>query len=129
VGEGVRAAGRDRRRRGVRWVGFASVEDVPFANARFIGAIAIALSGFATAFVADRAGEALPERERPLIPLLFGWGAIWWLLAGGLEAVRELDRATETHAVLGWVVASVFAALLLRRMLAGPPAGGVALLR
>jgi uncharacterized membrane protein len=113
---------------GVAFAGsaFAAVEGVAFANARFIGAIAIALSGLATAFFADRAGEALPGRERPLVPLVFGWGAIWWLAAGALEAVRELERAAEPHGVLAWVVASVLAALALRRTIPWPRLIGVA---
>ena len=41
------------------------------------------------------------------MPLVFGWGVLWWLAAGGFELVRQLPRAEEVHAVLAWVVASV----------------------
>ena len=75
----------------------------------------IALSGLATAYLADRAGAELPERERPVTPLVFGWGAVWWLAAGGMEIVRHFERAEEVHAALGWVVASVALALALGR--------------
>ena len=110
--------------------GIAAPGAAPFLNAHFIGAMLVALSGLATAFIADHAGSALSERERPLTPLVFGWGALWWLGGGGMEVVRELGRATEAHGALAWVVASVAVALALRRPLGWPrlAAAGVALL-
>ena len=90
----------------------------------------IALSGLVTARLADRAGAALSPGERSFVPLLFGWGALWWLAAGGTELVRQLPRADEAHAVLAWVTGSVALALLLARRLPWPwlAGSGVALL-
>ena len=117
---------------GVAFVGagVATPGDLPFANAHFIGAMLIALSALATAFIADRAGAVLSEREQHLTPLVFGWGALWWLGGGGMEVVRDLGRATEAHGALAWVAASVAVALALRRPLGWPrlAAVGVALL-
>ncbi len=101
-----------------------------FANAFFAGALLIAVSGLATALIADRAGGALTPGERGLVPLVFGWGVLWWLAAGGVELVRQLQGAEEVHAVLAWVVASVALALVLARPLSWPrlPGAGIALL-
>ena len=110
--------------------GVGGGDDPLFANAFFAGALAIAVSGLATAFVADRAGDALPAGERSLVPLVFGWGVVWWLAAGGVELVRQLSDAAETHAVLAWVTAGVALALVLRRLLPWPrlAGAGIALL-
>jgi len=110
--------------------GGASPHEPMFANGHFIGAMAIALAGFATAFFGDRGEPALPASERPLTPLVFGWAAIWWLAGGGAELVVHLARAEEVHAALAWVVASVALALVLSRLLRWPrlAALGVALL-
>jgi len=104
---------------GVAFIGSGAAEagEPLFANAHFIGAMLIALSALATALIADRADPALPARERPLTPLAFGWGVIWWLGAGGLELVRYLAAEDEAHAVLAWVTASIGLALVLSRML------------
>jgi len=110
--------------------GVGGGDDPLFANAFFAGALAIAVSGLATAFVADRAGDALPAGERVLVPLVFGWGVVWWLAAGGVELVRQLSDTAETHAVLAWVTAGVALALVLRRLLPWPrlAGAGIALL-
>ncbi len=112
------------------WSGGVTADEPLFVNGYFIGAMLIALSGLATAFFADRAGADLPPRERPVTPLVFGWGAVWWLAAGGMEIVRHLGSAEEVHAALGWVVASVVLALVLDRAWRWPRLAtvGVALL-
>ena len=112
------------------WSGGVTADDPLFANGYFIGAAAIAASALATALFADRAGDELPARERPVTPLVFGWGAVWWFAAGGMEVVRHLGRAEEVHAALGWVVGSVALALALGRVLRWPrlATAGVALL-
>ena len=110
--------------------GVGGEDDPLFANAFFAGAMLIALSGLVTARVADAAGDALPAGERGLVPLVFGWGALWWLAAGGVELVRQLPRAQEAHAILAWVTAGVALALALRHRLAWPrlAGAGIALL-
>lgn len=110
--------------------GAGAADDPLFANAFFAGALLIAISGVATARVADRAGDVLPAGERKLVPVLLGWGVAWWLGAGGVELARHLSRADEVHAVLAWVTASVALALVLARMLSWPrlAGAGIALL-
>jgi uncharacterized membrane protein len=104
--------------------------DPLFANAFFAGAMLIAASGIVTARIADRAGDALGNGERSLVPLVFAWGALWWLAAGGVELDRQLPRAEGLHAILAWVTVSVAAALVAARRLAWPrlAAAGVAVL-
>jgi len=110
--------------------GIGGAADPLFANAFFAGAALIALSGLATAWIADRPGSALTPGERGLLPLVFAWGVLWWLAAGGFELVRQLPRADEAHAVLAWVVAGVALALVLVRPLSWPrlTGAGIALL-
>ena len=110
--------------------GAGGPDDPLFANAFFAGAVLIAMSGLVTAWVADRAGSAIAPGERNLVPLVFAWGALWWLAAGGFELVRQLPPAEEVHAVLAWVVVGVALALVLARPLAWPrlAGAGIALL-
>lgn len=101
-----------------------------FANAFFAGALLIALSAFATTYLADRPRTELSPGEHGLSPLVFAWGIGWWLGAGGVELFRQLPRDQAMHATLGWVVAGVAVALGLRRVLDWPrlAAIGIALL-
>jgi len=110
--------------------GVGGGDDRLFANAFFAGAMLIAVSGLVTARMADRAGDALPAAERSVVPLIFGWGVVWWLAAGGIELVRQLPRADEAHAILAWVTAGAALALALRRWLPWPrlAGAGIALL-
>jgi len=110
--------------------GIGGDDDALFANAFFAGALLIALSGLASAFFADRAGDALRPGERSLVPLVFGWGVVWWLAAGGVELVRQPSGTEETHAVFAWVTVSVASALALRSRLPWPrlAGAGIALL-
>ena len=107
---------------GVAFAGTAAAVDasMPFANARFIGAMLIGLSGLATAFVADRASPLMSERERPIAAFVFVWGTLWWLGGGALEIHREFARASVPHGILAWVSASVALALALTRALQWP---------
>ena len=97
------------------WSGAARGDDPLIANAFFVGAMLVALSGIATAAVADHAGDKLPASERGFIPLLLLWGAAWWLCGGYFELRRHLDRMDVPHAALTWVVVSIAAALFVSR--------------
>jgi uncharacterized membrane protein len=112
------------------WSGAAHGDDPLFANAFFVGAILIAVSGIVTAAVADRAGDKLAAPERGFVPLLLLWGAAWWLAGGAFELKRHLDRIDTPHAALAWVVVSVAAALLVSRAVRWPRLSlvGIALL-
>ena len=107
------------------WSGAARGDDPLFTNGFFVGAMLVALSGLATAGVADRAGDRLTASERGFIPLLLLWGAVWWLAGGAFDLKRHLDRSDAPHAILAWVVASVAGALLLSRALRWPRLVGI----
>ena len=110
--------------------GVGGTDDPLFANAFFAGALLIAVSGLVTTWIADRSGSAIARAERSLVPLLFAWGVLWWLAAGGVELVRQLPHADRVHAVLAWVVTGVALALALARPLSWPrlAGAGIALL-
>ncbi|MFO1303734.1 MAG: DUF2339 domain-containing protein [Burkholderiales bacterium] len=91
-----------------------------FLNATFFGSILVALAAFATAFVADRHRDGVTKLERTLLPFLMGWGTLWWIGAGANELGREVADAMQGNAILGYVVASVAAALALRGPLRWP---------
>ncbi|MEO5702009.1 MAG: DUF2339 domain-containing protein [Casimicrobiaceae bacterium] len=95
-------------------------------NPFFMGASMLALAGFATTWLADRALHLLREAERAALPLAYGWSAMWWLGAGAAELTRHLPRAWEAHALLAFVVVTVLAALVVRRVLAWPRALAIA---
>jgi len=112
------------------WSRAARGDDSLFANAFFVGAMLIAVSGTVTAAVADRAGDELPAPERGFVPLLLLWGAAWWLAGGAFELERHLNRVDTPHAALAWVVVSTAAALLVSRAVRWPRLSlvGIALL-
>jgi uncharacterized membrane protein len=100
--------------------GVGNSDDRLFANAFFIGATLIGISGLVIARIADRGGDALSGAERETTGALFVWGVLWWLAGGGFDLVRQLPRAEAIHAVLAWVTISVAAALALSRGLRWP---------
>jgi uncharacterized membrane protein len=99
---------------------------VAFANRRFVGAVAIALSAFASVRFGDRRGDKLPASERALLQLFFAWGCAWWLGGGLSEIVDHLASRSAPHAMLAWVVAAVAVAALLARLLKWPRLDGFA---
>ena len=99
---------------------FGGPDDPLFANAFFVGAMLIGVSGLVIARIADGAYEILTAGERALIPALFSWGVLWWLAAGSVELVRHLPQPDEAHAVLAWITGSVVLALAMARALRWP---------
>src|SRR5207248_2989833 len=97
---------------------------VAFANRRFVGAVAIALSAFASVRFGDGRGDKLPATERALLQIFFAWACVWWLGGGLSEIADHLARGTAPHAMLTWVVASVAVAALLARLLKWPRLDG-----
>jgi uncharacterized membrane protein len=59
---------------------------LPVLNSDCIGALLVALGGLISARVMS--GAAITGSERLLVPVVFGWGVLWWLGAG----VREIER-------------------------------------
>ena len=78
-----------------------------FANALCMGALLIALAGFASAWACRSA------RRDALAGLYYGWALLWWLGNGLHEVLRFLTRSDEPDALLafaalsGWLAAEV----------------------
>jgi len=96
--------GLRQERRLPRWIGYAlqlfaglafasnfhvATDAGPIVNGDFLGAILIALAGFVSARLLDRA------EHRPLTTLLFAWGLLWWLFAFGNEIERHAGADTQ----------------------------------
>jgi uncharacterized membrane protein len=99
---------------------------VAFANRRFVGIAAIALSAFASTRFGDRLGDDLPPAERVLRSVLFVWACVWWLGGGLGEAADYVARPAAPHAMLAWTVGSVAVAALLAKHLAWRRLGATA---
>jgi uncharacterized membrane protein len=97
--------------------GFPEYSDQAFLNRQFLGIAAIALAAFAAVCFGDRRGKALPEAERLVLHLLFGWACIWWVAGGLMEIASHVGARVEAHAMLAWVVGSVGVGALLSRAL------------
>ena len=83
------------------WLGHTASAALPILNSEFIGAALIALAGLLSAWALDRNPQQLRQWESAFAPLMFTWGALWWLVAGG----REIDRFVREDAKLVFVVA------------------------
>ena len=82
-------------------IGHTAAAAYPVLNSEFIGAALIAAAGLVSARVLDRNADQLRNWEPPIAPAIFGWGALWWLVAGG----REIDRFVRDDAKLAFIVA------------------------
>lgn len=80
---------------------------VAIANAVFMGALLIALTGFATAWLYRDAGNA------PVAAVAYAWGLAWWLGNAVSEIERFVEPASVLHGTLlllgasGWLAAEV----------------------
>ena len=100
--------------------GFNADAAPAFFNRQFLGSAAIALSAFASVRFGDSRSKDLPEIERSLLHLLFGWGCAWWLGGGFAEISGRVAARQEAHALLSWTVGSIAAAAALARVLRWP---------
>ena len=91
-----------------------------FLNATFMGSVLVAVAALATAYIADQFRDVTTRHERALVPVLMLWGMAWWYGGAALEIARVVPAPREANAVLGYAVASVIAALVLRHVLRWP---------
>ncbi len=70
-----------------------SVDDNVVFNRQCIGAVLLAGSGLFLNRLINRHADTLTETERSVSPLLFGWGFVWWLVAGFGEINRFVEHA------------------------------------
>ena len=85
-----------------------------FVNPTFLGGALVGVAGLVTSWLADRFEDRLGSTERALRPVIFAWGAAWWLGAGAAETLRLLPRSARFNAMLAWVTASSVIAIALR---------------
>lgn len=57
----------------------------PVLNSFYLGCIMIAGSSLVTSYLADTNRKKLFEKEQALIPILFIFGNLWWIIGGYLE--------------------------------------------
>jgi uncharacterized membrane protein len=122
-GAGLVWLGFRQRRRLPRWTGTglqfaaavaffvgttASLHDATaIANPTFMGALLIALAGFASAWVHRDAGKSQPALA------WYGWGLLWWCgnvmheVGRFVEAVSRVDVLLAFAAITGWLAAEV----------------------
>ena len=84
-----------------------TLDAVPIANAAFMGALLIAVSGFASAWAYRRV------QNDNIAGLYYGWGLAWWVGNGAHEVFRFLGHRDEPDVLLmfaaltGWLAAEV----------------------
>ena len=84
-----------------------TLDAMPIANAAFMGALLIAVSGFASAWAYRRV------HNDNIAGLYYGWGLAWWVGNGAHEVFRFLGHRDEPDALLafaaltGWLAAEV----------------------
>ncbi len=74
---------------------------LPILNGLFLGAVLIAFAGLFSSFYIDRHREKVHTLEKWLPPLLFVWGAIWWLAS----VIQEIDDFASDLNPWAWLVA------------------------
>ena len=89
-------------------------------NANFLGMALIGVAAFASVWSADRHPDRIGVREAALMPWLFAWGALWWLVGGVDELRRQIASPARIDAALAWVVGTGAVALVLERVLRWP---------
>ncbi len=85
------------------------VADTPMANPAFMGALLIALAGFATAWTYRR------EHDSSLVGLFTLWAFGWWSFAGGQEIVDHISYPDRVDALFAFVAFTGWLAAELRR--------------
>jgi uncharacterized membrane protein len=88
----------------------------PVLNAACLGALMIALAGFASARIAGAGEAAWPRLLRLAAPALLAWACLWWIGGGASELERWFGRHDRVTAVLVFMAASgALASALARR--------------
>jgi len=88
---------------------------VPVLNGDCIGAALVACAALASSRMLARA-TAVRAWERILVPLVFGWGLLWWVGAGWHEIDRFVAPATRSAVLVVFLAgsAALFAGLAAR---------------
>lgn len=88
---------------------------VPILNSAYLGGAMVSAASVFAAALLERA--RLPESEKPLAPILFFWGVLWWLFAGLMEIDRRVAHPFElTAGLLLMAGTAVISSELVRRV-------------
>jgi uncharacterized membrane protein len=93
---------------------------IPILNSAFVGGVFLSLAGLYTAWLYQRRRAEVTDIERALTPVVFGWGALWWLVAGWREIERWLAPDMRLSAMIGFLTLTGLVFTLLERRLAWP---------
>ena len=99
----------------------------PILNSHFIGEVLIVAAAMISARTLTRSSHVITHAERTLIPVVFAWGALWWLASGSSEIERHLGDMRLPAFVL-FVTGSALAFATIADVLAWPLARAPALL-
>ena len=88
---------------------------LPVLNSDCLGALLVACAALATSRMLARS-TGIRTGERALVPLVFGWGLLWWLGAGWHEIDRFVAPDMRTAVFVAFLAASavLFASLAAR---------------
>jgi uncharacterized membrane protein len=88
---------------------------VPILNSAFLGGAMVSAASVFAAAMLERA--RLSENEKPLAPVLFFWGVLWWLFAGLMEIDRRVSHPFEhTAGLLLMAATALISSELVRRV-------------
>ena len=88
----------------------------PLLNSDFIGAALVALAALVSARVLAL-GAGISPTERTLVPVVFGWGVLWWAGAGWQEIERFVGIDARISAFVVFLAATAGAFAMLARRL------------
>lgn len=92
--------------------------EIPILNGYYLGALLIALAGFASSWIFDHY-RGVPQKmyEQFAVWAFFAWGALWWLGAGIDEIDAFASIANEAGLTLAFSAATVWIAMAIARLL------------
>jgi uncharacterized membrane protein len=93
--------------------------NLPVLNSDCIGALLVAVSALVSARLLSRAG-IVTSTERALVPVVFGWGMLWWLGAGWREIERFVPADARIAVFVTFIAATGVASAALARRLDWP---------
>jgi uncharacterized membrane protein len=102
------------------WVGHPALHPLPILNSDFFGATLVALAALVSAFVYQRGALALKPAEWTLTPVVFAWGVVWWLIAGGREIDHWVPQDQQLATAVAFLAGTALEFALVARQLAWP---------
>lgn len=80
--------------------------DLPVLNGWYLGCVIIGIAGLFSSFLLERDRDRLTEEERIAAVPLLAWGLLWWMVGGGVEINRHVERQDWISAGMVFLAAS-----------------------